>query len=167
MNARVSPIIGRRGSAPLWLGVLLAISLVPVCVRAADPLWINTGTITSAPQVDATNFVNLGTINISTSLPFETSNTRNFTNSGTMTGGPGWFLDNGPAGNGQRSMAGSVVNLNPGVIQSRDSGTLFFCRANRRRQCFGCELLVGYVHQYRQPGDDVGRRERLAEVNRN
>jgi hypothetical protein len=126
MNARVSPIIGRRGSAPLWLGVLLAISLVPVCVRAADPLWINTGTITSAPQVDATNFVNLGTINISTSLPFETSNTRNFTNSGTMTGGPGWFLDNGPAGNGQRSMAGSVVNLNPGVIQSRDSGTLFF-----------------------------------------
>jgi hypothetical protein len=126
MKVRFSSTNGGSGNARIWLRVALALSLVPACLHATDAFWINSGTITTPPQVDATNFVNSGTISISTSLPFESSNTRNFTNSGTMSGGPGWFLDDGPAGNGQRSMADSVINLNPGVIQSLDAGTLFF-----------------------------------------
>lgn len=126
MNAPCFPIVGRPGCVPLWAGVWLALALFPRCAHATDEFFINSGTITTAPQVDALNFVNSGTINILTSLPFETSNTRNFTNSGTMVGGVGWLLDNAPGNNGERHMADNIVNLNPGLIQGLDEGAVFF-----------------------------------------
>jgi hypothetical protein len=120
MNAPCSEIVGWFKRKPGRLGVLLAVSLFPLCAHGTDAFWINTGSIDFPPQIDASNFVNSGTINIATFLPFETSNTHNFTNTGTMTGQVGWLLDNSPANNGQRRLADNIVNLNPGVIAGLD-----------------------------------------------
>src|SRR5437016_4585035 len=102
MNARCLEIVGWFRPKPGWLGALLAVSLFPLCAHGTDEFWINTGFVGLPPQVDAFNFINSGTINIATSLPFETSNTRNFTNSGIMSGQVGWLLDNSPTSSGQR-----------------------------------------------------------------
>lgn len=110
-----TPAGHRLGVGLLSLGLIL-----PCSIHATDSLWMNSGTITSAPQIDATNFVNSGTIDISTSLPFETSNTRNYTNSGTMICSPGWFFDHATGNSGERNSADSFVNLNGGVVQSLD-----------------------------------------------
>jgi len=122
MKALSSQIIRRLGCARLPVLALLAAACLPMCARATDDFWINTGFINFAPQIDATNFVNSGQMTIATRLPFETSNTRNFTNSGTMTGQVGWLLDYSPSNAGQRGLADNIVNLNTGTIQGLDGG---------------------------------------------
>lgn len=107
------------------LVLLLAALLSPLCVRAADAIWENSASISSPPQIDATNFVNTGTMLVSGALPFETSDTHNFTNSGTMIGIPGWFFDNAAPNSGPRVPADNFVNLNTGSIQSLDGGGVF------------------------------------------
>src|SRR6266705_646239 len=74
---------------PSWSGtrafcsaVLLCLTLAPFAAFGTDDFYFNFGTVTEPPQVDAVNFVNYGTFNIFTTDPFETSNTRNFTNYG-------------------------------------------------------------------------------------
>jgi hypothetical protein len=99
---------------------VLALALLTCHAWATDAYWINSGTISSAPQIDASNFINSGNINIRTALPFETSNTRNYTNSGTMSGSPGWFFDDAASNNGPRVPADNFVNLNGGTVQSLD-----------------------------------------------
>jgi hypothetical protein len=102
--------------------------------RAADSFWINTGTVTQPPQIDATNFVNFGTIDFeftnffqnnevfgTTSQPFETSDTQNYTNLGSMICTPGWLFDNSPASSGQRMPSANFVNKNGGTISGLDS----------------------------------------------
>src|SRR5260370_319052 len=96
MRALFGWFSARLELSSLFLSASMALSLAPLATHATDEFWINTGTITEAPQVDAFNFVNSGVIRIVTSQPFETSNTRNFTNSGSMIGGEGWFFDNAP-----------------------------------------------------------------------
>jgi hypothetical protein len=104
---------------------LLLAALIPSVTQAADAIWDNTATVTDPPQIDATNFVNSGLIEIFTSLPFETSDTRNYTNSGTMIGSPGWFFYNSPPANGQRRPADNFVNLNDGLVQALDGSGFF------------------------------------------
>ena len=71
MNARCLEIVGWFRPKPGWLGALLAVSLFPLCAHGTDEFWINTGFVGLPPQVDAFNFINSGTINIATSLPFK------------------------------------------------------------------------------------------------
>src|ERR1041384_1463385 len=97
-----------------WLFLSLVCLLGNPSVQAADEFYINNGSIFNAPQIDAINFINNGTINIFTSAPFETASTLNFTNTGVMFGSPGWRLDNGPASDGQRRWAASFVNRGDG-----------------------------------------------------
>jgi hypothetical protein len=118
----LSFLIRSVGSRELGLFLVSALLLSPGLLRATDPYWINSGTITSLPQIDASNFVNSGSINIASELPFETSDTINFTNSGTMVSSPGWFFDTAAASNGPRDMADNFVNLNGGIVQSLDGG---------------------------------------------
>jgi hypothetical protein len=113
-----------RRSRALPFCSALAIALIACSAQATDDFFINTGPITSAPQVDAFNFVNSGSISLSTSLPFETSNTRNYTNSGTMTGSPGFFFDDAAPNNGPRFPADNFVNLNGGTVQAQDTATV-------------------------------------------
>lgn len=100
-----------------WMSAVL----LPFMGLATDAYYINNGYVYSAPVIDATNFVNNGTFDIFTyPLPFETSNTRNFTNNGTMTGGVGWRFDTAPAGTGVRKMAANFFNGNGATISALD-----------------------------------------------
>lgn len=61
---------------------------------ATLPIYINNGTVNN-PQIDATAVVNNGTINTTTSLPYDTANTLFYTNnlSGRMNGSAGFRLE--------------------------------------------------------------------------
>lgn len=104
--------------------VSFAIGLLclPVLVKATDSFWINSGTVTVAPQIDATNVVNSpgAILSIGTTQPFQTSNTRNFTNRGTMTGSVGWRLQNSPTGTGVARAAANVHNHPGATISASD-----------------------------------------------
>ena len=110
----------------LSLCLLLSSSLLALPAFATDALWENSATITVAPQIDASNFVNTGTISINTTLPFETAHTLNFTNSGTMINSPGWLFDDSAPSTGNRQSADNFINLNGGLVQSLDSLGLAF-----------------------------------------
>src|SRR5579883_396152 len=105
----------------LQLSLLLGTCLTVIPALATDSLWQNSGTINSAPQIDASNFVNTGSITIATTLPFETAHTLNFTNSGTMIGSPGWIFDDSAPNTGDREFARSFANLNGGLVQALDA----------------------------------------------
>src|SRR6266496_6006380 len=103
-----------------WLLSLLIVQIVQIG-HATDAFYINNGLVTFPPQIDATNFVNNGTFDfVSTSnytiFPFDTSNTQNFTNNGTMFGIVGFQFDTAPASSGTRKMAASFRNRLAGTI---------------------------------------------------
>lgn len=105
--------------------LLLLASLIfsPEVVMGTDSIASFSGIITTPPNVDATNFYNSGTWNITTAAPYKTANTLNYTNVGTMTGSVGWEFDLGPAGAGQRGLSASFFNDSRGTIQASD-GTI-------------------------------------------
>lgn len=90
-------------------------------VRAAQDTWINSGTILEAPVIDATNVINYGTISMSTVNLFDTSNTKNFTNSGSISGNIGFHFDTAP-----RNSSGQLIgNRKPAaVFHNRNSGSV-------------------------------------------
>jgi len=102
------------------LAAAAAVASLPYVSRATDLFWTNSGVINTPPQIDAVNFVNDGTMNLASLNPFETSNTRNFTNSGIMYSSPGWFFDHAPTLNGYRSSADNFVNLTSGEVRAFD-----------------------------------------------
>jgi len=105
--------------------ITMLLLAAPMAVRATDATWVNNGTIVVAPNIDATNFINNGTMLLTTSLPFDTSNTRNFTNNGTMTGSVGFKFDLAPRNSsgqliGARSLAANFHNRTAGAISAQD-----------------------------------------------
>jgi hypothetical protein len=100
----------------VFLSVLAGFS-----ARATDEFWINSGVVSTAPQIDATNVVNLGTMAFTNTAPFETSNTRNFTNRGMMISTVGWKLQHSPSGNGI-AKAATVIHNHPGATISALDG---------------------------------------------
>ena len=88
-------------------GLAAALMLSPAS-RATDATWVNNGTIVTAPNIDAISVINEagGLMNFFSSLPFETSNTRNFTNGGTMISQVGWRFDNAP-----RNSSGQLIGV--------------------------------------------------------
>ncbi len=121
-----TPLLSCSGSRALCSAALLCLALEPFTAFGTDDFYINYGTITTPPQIDAFNFVNYGTFSIFTLDPFETSNTRNFTNYGSLTGASGWWFDNSPAASGARRMADSFVNHNGAVVQGLDEPLIIF-----------------------------------------
>ncbi len=110
----------------LAFAVLLGVS---GAAFAAQNTWVNNGSVTLAPAIDATNVINNGTMLLVTTLPFDTSNTRNFTNSGTMLGSIGFRFDTAPRNStgqliGLRKPAENFHNRNSGVIQALDGSAL-------------------------------------------
>ena len=113
----------------LFGSLYLVMFLGPVTVQATDTTWINNGTIVAAPNIDATNVINNGSMTVSTSLPFDTSNTQNVTNSGVMTGSVGFRFDNAPRSSsgqliGQRKPAKNFVNRTGGNINAIEGATV-------------------------------------------
>jgi hypothetical protein len=109
---------------PLLCG-LLALALARAAL-AADALYENdgivnySGSFNFSPQIDATNFVNNNsfTMNFTTASltqPFyETSDTVNYTNNGSMVVNTGFIFDTQSTSTGFHTMAGNFIN--PGEV---------------------------------------------------
>ncbi|MGD0744878.1 MAG: hypothetical protein ABSA45_06955 [Verrucomicrobiota bacterium] len=82
-------------------------------------------TVPFPPNIDATNFVNKGLVEILVApLPYATSHTLNFTNTGEMLGAIGWEFDYGPLSSGGRGMAASFYNGNYNPSSTPVSGLI-------------------------------------------
>lgn len=101
-----------------------AASLIVLASGATADVYTNDAVV-SNPQINATTVVNSGTINVGTPLPFETWNTLNVTNTGTMVGSAGFRFDYKELGSNSNSPAANFVNLNAGMIQANDFPALY------------------------------------------
>ncbi len=132
MKPNVSKSGGRFQAGALSL--LAGLILCPLAGMATDATYLNNGTIiylgsgafgntvAFPPNVDATNFINGGTMEIvAFPTPFMTAHTLNFTNTGEMLGTVGWEFDYGPLSSGSRGMAANFYNGNLGTIESFSS----------------------------------------------
>ncbi|MBI3850122.1 MAG: hypothetical protein HY298_07515 [Verrucomicrobia bacterium] len=107
----------------LLLSGLMSLILLPSIAWATDDTYVNNGNVIFPPQIDATNVINNGTFDFrfnTTVLPFDTSNTRNFTNTGNMVGSVGFRFDNSPSSSGTRKLAANFRNRQAGVITAID-----------------------------------------------
>ncbi len=124
--------------------LLLAVAVAPWSARGTDAVYENFGFVGTPPDIDATTFINHGTFNIvpPTLAPFETQNTLNYTNKGTMTSFGGWRFEHSFINKfgGQRNMAASFVNENPGVVEALD-----FIGAADPLPCIRYILLPSYL----------------------
>jgi hypothetical protein len=88
--------------------------------------YTNNTTVNTAPQIDATNFLNIGTWNIiTTPYPFRTGHTLNYDNRGSMTGSIGWDFEWYPVAGGQgvAKPSATFTNENNGIITATDDPT--------------------------------------------
>jgi hypothetical protein len=142
MKAFFSKSVGRLH--PQWPWLLAGLILFPLAVMATDSGYTNTAviayqsssygsTVPYLPNIDATNFYNYGTWDVftefsqfpgyNTGTPYQTKNTLNYDNEGTMVGSVGWEFDYGPLpGNGGRGWSASFFNDSSGTIQAVDGG---------------------------------------------
>lgn len=132
LKLRISSFMN-RSYFPLFGFAMLGL---PLAVWGAQDTWINgsTASINYPVAIDATNVINYGSIgpwfNFSGTLqPFDTSNTRNLTNSGTFDGSIGFRFDNAPRNSsgqliGLRTPLANFHNRNSGAVHARDGGTV-------------------------------------------
>ena len=116
----------RRPAFGVFLLLLAGVFSVVQASYATDNIWTNTGIITDPPRIDAVNVDNSGLISIVTQLPFETSNTQNFTNSGTIQAQPGWFFNTAPTTIGERALMANFVNQSGGIVDAFDAPQTLF-----------------------------------------
>jgi hypothetical protein len=106
------------------IGIFAAATAAAAAVAQPIPIFENFGTITSGtnlpPQIDALAFANYGTFDVSTSLPFDFTDVRYYTNSGTMTGSPGFIFDTAFSA-APRVPAISFVNASQATITASES----------------------------------------------
>jgi hypothetical protein len=96
-------------------------------LRATSALASFTGTVTTPPVVDATNFNNSATWNITTgSGLYRTAGTLNYYNNASMSGSPGWDFAWYPSGSGVTHPSATFTNGNLGVISAGSSTNSFF-----------------------------------------
>jgi hypothetical protein len=97
----------------------LALTLLVAAQAQTIPLYENFGVITFPPQIDAFAFANYGTFSVGTILPFDFQNTVNFTNTGTMSGRPGFEFDTASSIQ-PRQMAASFYNRSGATVNAID-----------------------------------------------
>jgi hypothetical protein len=122
------------------LSGLLGAALATAAHAQTATFYVNDGSVNCPPeippQIDALNFVNNNFFSINfTNLAtltqlYETANTLNFTNRGTMIGNNGFRFDTAPTESGLRRMANSFYNpgtITVGSINNTNAfGALFF-----------------------------------------
>jgi len=111
----------------LLSGWLLLSSWLPLAVHGSDAVFINNGSITFPPQIDAITVINNGSFDFTfnpTDLPFDMSNVQNFTNNGTMLGSIGFRFDNAPSSAGVRKPLANFRNRLAGRITAEDTPAL-------------------------------------------
>jgi hypothetical protein len=110
------------------IATFFGIAATVIQSHATQANWINGGVTNVVVPIDATNVINNagGLVSVfSSPLPFDTSNTQNFTNSGTMNGSVGFRFDTAPRdsiGNlvAPRRLAANFHNRNTGVVAATD-----------------------------------------------
>jgi hypothetical protein len=121
--------------------------LLAQTVPAGQDFYINTSTVSNPGNIDATNFVNYNSFSSGTFLPYETTDTRNYTNYDSMNGSGGFVFDT--LTSGFRYMASSFYNpgsvtvgsgalliinvtniVNPGLLDVGGNGGLFLTGQN-------------------------------------
>lgn len=104
----------------LLVFALCGISKLQAALPLAD-CYINFGTVTNTPQIDAPCFINEGLFDVFTTLLYDFQNVQNVTNRGSMDALPGFRFDTvDDAGNRSPLKnflnTGSIFADNPGVI---------------------------------------------------
>jgi hypothetical protein len=120
MQTRSFNLTGPPAARQVGLFLALAAALAPRLAMATDSAYVNYGNLTFPPQIDASNFVNYGTFSLSTVLPFQTANTHNFTNYGTLIGNAGFWFNNASPTDNTSQPADNFVNRNAGLVESID-----------------------------------------------
>ena len=89
--------------------------------------YINTGSVTVPVNIDATNFLNLGTIDFSSSAStYSFYDVVNYTNKNSMVSSLGWIFDTTPSALGSESAANVFVNTSPAIISSTSPSVRYF-----------------------------------------
>src|SRR5579872_7178354 len=120
-----------------FLPIFLTLALARMAPGQASSTYINNGTVTVPPVIDATNFINNGSFNLAfntftnssagfnvifinnVSPPFDFSDVLNYTNRNFMASDTGFIFDWAPSGNGPpRHPSANFVNSNPGSISA-------------------------------------------------
>ncbi len=101
--------------------VLTCLLLVGGSAAQTIPIYENFGIVTETPQIDATVFANYGTFSVfSSPLPYDFTNTRYFTNRGTMSSIPGFRFETA-LNLGPSQPAVNFVNEIGGVVEAQDT----------------------------------------------
>ena len=115
------------------LSALVGLALVPMAPAQTATYYVNDGIVNFPPQVDAFNFINNGTFNLSlggfgtffvglnqfgllSSQPYETANTLTYTNRGLMQNSSGFRFETFSTQTGLRRPASSFVNQATGTL---------------------------------------------------
>jgi hypothetical protein len=97
-------------------------NLIPLSVQSADSSYVNYGVATNE-LVDATTFLNYGNFYVGNSVvPWNSLNTKSYTNRGLMAGTLGFTFQTITSPYGIRSAADSFVNASTGIIESQEAG---------------------------------------------
>lgn len=76
-----------------WIAIgFVCLASFPVTGQPV-PVYENLGTVTNVPDINAITFINRGQFTVGSELPFQTQNTLNYTNTGSMFGDPGFRLE--------------------------------------------------------------------------
>src|SRR6267378_3446656 len=100
----------RFGAQCLFFLLGATVASVPLAVRATDPSWTSSGSVSSPINIDATNFYNSDTWNIFTPKRFTTAATLNYTNTGTMNSIVGWDFSWHPVSAGSAHWSSTFLN---------------------------------------------------------
>ena len=113
----------------LFLSGFFGLLLVSGAWGQTSAFYVNNGIVNEPPDIDAINFVNNGIFDLSStflSLPFDTSNTQNFTNRNSMRASIGFRFDTVPTPFGARRMAANFVNAGTVASGGVVSSNFFF-----------------------------------------
>src|SRR2546429_1174644 len=104
-----------------WMTISVAAASVIAGQTQPIPLYENFGVVNGfpSPQIDALAFANYGTFSVSTILPYDFQDTVNFTNTGTMSGIPGFQFDTASSSQPRR-MAASFYNRSGASVTASD-----------------------------------------------
>jgi hypothetical protein len=104
-----------RLTAAAFLSLFVVLFVSPA--RAQIPVYTSPASVTTPPQVDATTFINGGIWNIiSTPTPYQTKDTLNYYNSGSMSSQVGWDFDFKPGDGSAPGWSANFTNDNRGNI---------------------------------------------------
>jgi len=96
---------------------LAALGLGYTAMGQPSASYINSGSISSPVNIDATNFLNLGTMDFSiATTAFNFYDVQHYTNKNVMTSSLGWIFDFLPSGAGNEGPSKVFVNTSPAVI---------------------------------------------------